>query len=131
MNRLLAPLLFGIAGAASAAPPYPAPSWPGVGRVLEVDFGNIVFEARFNRDGRTMTFTERASYPETPAVTVEYTAIEVAPDVYMLSWTREQPRASVVNIQNWSNGRTFSGMTTAELHLVRLQGSFRVIDALP
>lgn len=132
MNHpLLVPLLLGSALGASTATASPPPSYPGTGRILEVDFGDVVYEARFERDGRTLTFRDMSAYPAPPPVTVAYEAVEVAPRVYMLSWSKENPRATVVHIQNWNDNRVFSGMTTAEAELVRLRGSMRIIDELP
>lgn len=132
MDRMLASSLPGIGRSTTPALPASAQSYPGTGKVMEVDFGNMVFEAHFEPDGRTMRFQEMFPDPSAPLVTVEYKSVEIAPKIYMLSWIKQPPpRASVVHIQNWNDNQVFSGMTTTDIELIRLQGHFKVLRNLP
>ncbi|WP_309686903.1 hypothetical protein [Stenotrophomonas sp. SORGH_AS_0321] len=75
---------------------HPDRPYPGIGRVVEVDFGENVFELRFDKDGRTMTYVGIRGPELGETETVAYTAIATAPDQYLLYWTEPVHRATVV-----------------------------------
>ena len=79
---IMSTLLGFSAAAALASPPpqtHPDHPYPGIGRVVELDFGENAYELRFERDGRTMTYVGIRGPEEGETETVEYTAIATAP----------------------------------------------------
>lgn len=114
------------AALASPVPPFhPATPYPGIGRVIEVDYGENVFEQRFEKDGRTMTFVGIRGPEQGETETVEYTAIATAPGQYLLYWTEPVHRITVVQIQDWHGRRVYANVTSEALEFTHLSGTLR------
>lgn len=125
---ILSTLLGFSAAAALASPPpqtHPDHPYPGIGRVVELDFGENAYELRFERDGRTMTYVGIRGPEEGETETVEYTAIATAPDHYLLYWIEPVHRATVAQVQDWFKDRVYTNITSEGLEFTNLSGSLR------
>lgn len=56
-----------------------------LGKVFQVNVGDIEYELDFS-DNKTMTFTGIGADSQEDTDTVEYTAIKIRPQVYMVYW---------------------------------------------
>ena len=125
---IVSTLLALTAATALASPtPQTQPDRPyaGIGRVVEVDFGENVFELRFEKDGRTMTYVGIRGPELGETETVEYTAIATAPDQYLLYWTETVHQATVVQVQDWYRRRAYTNITGEGLEFIHLSGTLR------
>jgi hypothetical protein len=128
-KKIIMGTLLGLSAAAALASPtpqtHPAPPYPGIGRVVELDFGENVYQLRFEKDGRTMTYVGIRGPEAGETETVEYTAIATAPDQYLLYWTEPVHRATVAQVQDWYGRRVYTNITSEGLEFTNLSGVLR------
>lgn len=106
-----------------------ASAFPVIERKAEVDFGGEYrFELNFHNE-HSMTFTglvQRAGgRPMTD--TVEYTAVEVAPQVWMVYWT-EKDNTHVVHIEDYGNGVAWTNISAPDGSFTNLKGTIKLMD---
>lgn len=104
---------------------YPDRPYPGIGRVVELDFGEDSYELRFEEDGRTMTYVCTRGPEQGETETVQYTAIATAPDHYLLYWIEPVHRATVAQVQDWFADRVYTNITSEGLEFTNLSGTLR------
>ncbi|PKF73620.1 MBL fold metallo-hydrolase [Chryseobacterium sp. PMSZPI] len=75
--------------------------YPAIGRKVEVDFGAVKFRLDF-KDNKTMTFIGTAGSSKNSTDTVEYTAVEVAKNVFMVYWHEPHLGFNVTHIQDYN-----------------------------
>ncbi len=105
-----------------------AGAFPVIGRKAEVNFGGeYIFELNFH-DERTMTFTGLVARAEGRPVTdtVHYTAVEVAPNVYMVYWT-EKDNTHVVHVEDFGAGVAYTNIAAPDGSFTNLKGTLRLI----
>lgn len=121
--------LLGLTAAAALASPtpqtHPDHRYPGIGRVVELDFGEDSYELRFEEDGRTMTYVCTRGPEQGETETVQYTAIATAPDHYLLYWIEPVHRATVAQVQDWFADRVYTNITSERLEFTNLSGTLR------
>lgn len=103
-------------------------AFPAICRKAEVNFGGeYLFELDF-RNEHTMTFrglVERAGgRPITD--TVEYTAVQVAPEVYMVYWT-EHDNTHVVHVEDFGRGVAYTNISAPDGSFANLRGTLRLL----
>lgn len=103
-----------------------APLFPAVGRKLRVDFGQVVFELSFT-DNLNMTFVGIEGAFTGVTDTVAYTAINVAPQVWMVYWTEPHVGGNVAQVQNYSSGRIWTNFTLRDHSFTNLAGSLTLL----
>lgn len=74
--------------------------YPGVGRWVTADFSPTVFDLEF-KDNKMLYFIQTAGEGTGYEDTMEYTAVETAPGVYMVHW-QEANGIAVLHVQNWN-----------------------------
>ena len=103
-------------------------AFPVIGRKAEVNFGGeYVFELDFH-DERTMTFTGLVARAEGRLITdtVRYTAVEVAPNVYMVYWT-EKDNTHVVHVEDFGHGVVYTNIAAPNGSFTNLKGTLKII----
>lgn len=103
-------------------------NYPAVGHVYEARFGELAYHLDFKSDGKTMTFTSvgNATPVADPVVTVEYTATEVAPGVFMVYW-REPDGSTVVHVEDFNQNKVFTNITLPNHDFLNYQGTFNLV----
>ena len=101
-------------------------NFPAVGHVYEAIFGALACHLDFSTDGKTMEFssTGTAAPVAEPVVTVEYTAKEVAPGVFMVYW-KEPDGSTVVHVEDFNQDKVFTNITLPDHQFLNLEGSFK------
>jgi glyoxylase-like metal-dependent hydrolase (beta-lactamase superfamily II) len=102
--------------------------FPVIGRKAEVDFGGeYLFELSF-ADNHTMTFRGlRPRAAGRPVLeTVRYTAVEVAPQVYMVYWT-EKDNTRVVHVEDFAGGVVYTNIAAPDGSFTNLRGTLKLI----
>jgi hypothetical protein len=81
--------------------------FPAIGHVYEANFndGMILVHLDFAQDGSHMTFSDAGSTMPgmKPAETITYTAVEVRPQVFLVSW-QEKDKMTVVHLEDFEKG---------------------------
>ena len=104
-------------------------AFPPLGRKAEVDFGGeYLFELDFTVPGM-MTF--RGLKPRADGRlltdTVKYTAVQVAPRVYMVYWT-ERNNTHVVHVEDYGGGVAYTNIVAPDGSFTNLRGKLRLLE---
>ncbi len=103
-------------------------AFPAIARKAEVDFGGeFDFELDFHNE-HTMTFTGLKPRAEgRPATdTVEYKAVEVAMNVYMVYWT-ERDNTHVVHVEDFGQGVAYTNIAAPDGSFTNLKGTLKIL----
>jgi glyoxylase-like metal-dependent hydrolase (beta-lactamase superfamily II) len=104
-------------------------AFPAICRKAEVNFGGEYdFELNFH-DERSMTFTGLVARSEGRPMTdtVQYTAVEVAPKVYMVYWT-ESDNTHVVHVEDFGQGVAYTNISAPDGSFTNLRGTLKLLD---
>lgn len=123
LSTLLSSIAF-VAFSADAPDTLAKRRYPGVGRIIEVDFDGNAYELRFAWDGRTMTFTGVRGKDIGNTETVEYKAVATAYGQYMVYWQEPIFRANVVHVQNWLTHEVYTNISEENLVFNNWAGTF-------
>lgn len=106
----------------------PASTYPAIGHAYEARFGDLAYHLDFAADGRNMTFTSvgGAAPVAQPVVHVEYTATEVAPDVFMVYWT-EPDGSTVTHVEDFARETVHTNITLPDHSFLNYTGTFRKV----
>ncbi|MDR1729071.1 MAG: hypothetical protein LBR52_00195 [Prevotellaceae bacterium] len=103
-------------------------AFPPIARQIEVDFGGEYHFKLDFKDERTMTFRalkERGG-GRLMTDTVQYTAIEIAPLVYLVYWT-EADNTHVVQIQDYGQGVVWTNIAAPDSSFTNLKGTLKLL----
>ncbi|WP_455466168.1 MoaF-related domain-containing protein [Bartonella sp. B39] len=80
-----------------------------IGKAAEVNFGGAVFELNFY-DNRKMSFKGTSGVFKSTEDLVEYTAIEVSKNVFMVCWHDPKINSNVVHVQDWNTRAVYNNI---------------------
>lgn len=82
-------------------------AFPALGQTLETQFQTLgTIQLNFNRDGKTLVISAANQAPET----VQYTAKEVAKNVFLLYWHEPNSKRNVVQIHDYNNNTIYTNI---------------------
>jgi hypothetical protein len=84
--------------------PFAQEAFPATGNVYEVTFGDRPFRVDFDTNGKQMTFTR----PDGSGDTVQYTAVEIRPNVFMVYWTEPKSGTHVTHVEDFERGMVYA-----------------------
>lgn len=99
--------------------------YPPVGKTAEVNFDGAVFELRFT-DHRTMSFKGLSGTFKGAEDTVEYTAVEVAKNIFMVYWHEPRAGANVVHVQDWNTGTVYTNIAMKDNSFIHMKGTIKI-----
>lgn len=99
--------------------------YPPIGKTAEVNFEGTIFELHF-KDNRTMSFEGTSGMFKGIKDTVEYTAIEVSRNVFMVYWHEPQGGYNVVHVQNWNTGTVYTNIAAKDNSFTHLKGTIKI-----
>ncbi|KIC85300.1 MBL fold metallo-hydrolase [Pantoea agglomerans] len=102
-----------------------ASAYPPIGKTAEVNFGGTVFKLHF-KDNKVMSFEGLAGAFKDVKDTVEYTAIEVSKNVFMVYWHEPNTKYNVVHLQDWNNGTVYTNIAGADSSFIHLKGTIKI-----
>lgn len=100
--------------------------YPAIGRKVEVDFGTGKFLLDFN-DNKTMMFTGTAGGSKNSTDTVEYTAVEVAKNVFMVYWHEPKLGSNVTHIQDYNKNIVYTNIADPDGSFKHLKGTIKIV----
>lgn len=100
---------------------YVASPYPPIGKTAEAAFGGTVYRLDF-KDDKTMSFVE-TSRPNGIVDTVQYTAVEVARNVFMVYWHEPSHHISVVHVQDWNDGIVYTNIARPDGSFSNIKGT--------
>lgn len=99
-----------------------ASPYPPVGRVAVVDFGGAKFRLHFVND-KTMSFEDISGAFQGVKDTVQYTAIEVSRNVFMVYWHEPSTGSNVVHLQDWNTGTAWTNIAAKDGSFLHYKGT--------
>ncbi len=99
-------------------------SFPAPGHVYEINFGDRQFRVKFDTDGKTMTYTR----PDGSGDTVQYTAIEIRPRVFMVYWAELKSGNRVVHVEDFERGVVFGNTATTNGTFIHSKGTLKRVE---
>lgn len=100
--------------------------YPPIGKIAEVNFGDsAVFDLHF-RDNLTMSFEGTSGAFKGVKDTVEYIAVEVSTNVFMVYWHEPHGGSNVVHVQDWNTGTVYTNISAKDHSFVHLKGTIRI-----
>ncbi|EIY5154410.1 MBL fold metallo-hydrolase [Klebsiella variicola] len=107
------------------APWHVASPYPPIGKIAEVNFDGIVFELHFT-DNKTMSFEGTAGAFKGVKDTVEYKAVEISKNVFMVYWHEPNTGSNVVHVQDWNTGTVYTNISGKDNSFTHLTGSIKI-----
>lgn len=102
-------------------------AYPLIGKKAQADFGgDFVFELDFI-DNKHMTFVGVKGTQEGVTDNVIYTAIEVAPNIYMVYWIEPSTNTHVVHVQDFNRGIVYTNISNPDGTFINLKGTIRLV----
>ena len=93
-----------------------------IGRTLKVDFGTTPVELKF-LDNRRMTFGGATDADKEVPRALNYTAVEVSPNVFMVQWQAPHSTgAPVVQVHNYGTQQAYTNIANKDGSVVNLRG---------
>lgn len=99
--------------------------YPPIGKKVVVNFGVYVFELNF-KDNKHMTFTSLAGETKGYTEDVEYTAVEVSPNVFMVYWKELKTNTNVIHLQNYNTHQVWTNIASKDASFIHLNGTIKV-----
>ena len=99
--------------------------YPPIGKLATVDFGGVAFELDFT-DNRTMSFKDTSGAFDGISETVEYTAVEVSGNVFMVYWHEPKSGSNVVHVQDWNTSTAWTNIAAKDGSFTNLKGTIKL-----
>jgi hypothetical protein len=105
-------------------------NFPAPGHLYQAVFANglIVVDLDFNSDGKQMTFRDAGSTMPgmKPFETVNYTAIQVRPQVYLVYW-QEIDKMTLVHLEDFERGLIHTHITSPAADFYQFSGTLKQV----
>lgn len=102
-------------------------SFPAIGKKMQVKFGNNIFELNF-KDNQYMSFEGLSGQFKGDRDNVQYTAIEIRPQVYMVYWHEPASVTNVVHIEDFKNKLVYTNIAAKDGSFVHLKGTLQLLN---
>ncbi|MCJ7934832.1 MAG: MBL fold metallo-hydrolase [Chryseobacterium sp.] len=100
--------------------------FPAIGKKVEVDFGTVKFLLDF-KDNKTMTFVGTAGSSKNSTDTVQYTAVEIAKNIFMVYWHEPNLGFNVTHIQDYNKNIVYSNIAGPDGTFTHPKGSLKIL----
>jgi len=100
--------------------------YPAIGHKVEVDFGTLKFILDF-KDNKEMSFTGVSENVKGNTDTVQYTAVEVAKNVFMVYWHEPKLGSNVTHIQDYNKNIIYTNIAETNGSFTHLKGTLKIL----
>ncbi|NIG98215.1 MAG: hypothetical protein G5701_03070 [Serratia symbiotica] len=97
-----------------------------LGKVVQVNVGDIEYKLDFP-DNKTMTFTGIGADSLDDTETVEYTAIKIRPQVYLVYWHEPKSGDNFVHIEDYLRGEVYTNIAIKDGGFTHLKGRLKTV----
>lgn len=98
----------------------------GEGKIVQVTFGDFAFRLDFT-DDHTMTLTGNGPASQGITDTVQYTAVEIRPQVYMVYWHEDRDGDNVTHVQDFKRGIVYTNIASPDGSFTHLKGQIKIV----
>lgn len=102
-------------------------SFPGIGKKMRVKFGNTAFELNF-KDNKNMSFLGLSGAFKGERDNVQYTAIEIRPQVYMVYWHEPASVTNVVHVEDFEHKLVYTNIAAKDGSFTHLKGTLQLLN---
>ncbi|CAI1624975.1 Uncharacterised protein [Serratia proteamaculans] len=96
------------------------------GKIVQVTFGEFAFKLDFT-DDKTMTFTGIGASTQGVTDTVQYTAVEIRPEVYMVYWSEPKSGDNVTHVEDFQRGEVYTNIASKDGSFTHLKGQLKIV----
>ncbi|BAX63801.1 MBL fold metallo-hydrolase [Burkholderia stabilis] len=100
--------------------------FPAAGKTARVQFGDTVFDLHF-KDDKTMSFIGTAGQFKDVTDTVQYTAREIRPQVYMVYWHEPGTGSNVVHVEDFGRGTVDTNIALKDGRFLHMSGTLKLV----
>lgn len=100
--------------------------YPAIGNKVEVDFGTFKFILDF-KDNKEMTFTGVSGNVKGNTDTIQYTAVEVAKNIFMVYWHEPKLGSNVTHIQDYNQNIIYTNIAETNGSFTHLKGTLKIL----
>ncbi|CAI0803513.1 MoaF-related domain-containing protein [Serratia entomophila] len=97
-----------------------------VGKIVQVTFGDFAFKLDFT-DDKTMTFTGIGEASQGVTDTVQYTAVEIRPQLYMVYWHEPKSGDNVTHVEDYQRGEVYTNIAGKDGSFTHLKGQLKIV----
>ena len=102
-----------------------ASAYPPIGKTAQVNFDGTIFNLHF-KDNKTMSLEGTAGTFNGISDSVEYTAIEISKNIFMVYWHEPAVGANVVHVQDWNLGSVYTNISGKDGSFTHLKGTIKI-----
>ncbi len=102
-------------------------SFPAIGKKMRVRFDNNIFELNF-KDNQNMSFEGLSGQFKGDHDNVQYTAIEIRPQVYMVYWHEPASITNVVHVEDFKNKLVYTNIAAKDGSFMHLKGTLQLLN---
>lgn len=96
--------------------------YPAIGHQMEADFGTLKFTLDF-KNNKEMSFTGISGNMDK----VQYTAVEVAKNVFMVYWHEPKAGSNVTHIQDYNKNIVYTNIAETDGTFKHLKGTLKIL----
>lgn len=100
--------------------------YPPIGHRVEVSFGTFKFLLNF-KDNKTMSFVGTEGESKGITDTVQYTAVEVAKNIFMVYWHEPKSGMNVTHIQDYNKNIVYTNIAGKDGSFKNLKGTLNIV----
>ncbi|WP_228428578.1 MoaF-related domain-containing protein [Chryseobacterium daecheongense] len=100
--------------------------YPAIGHKVEANFNGLKFILDF-KDNKTMTFIGVEGTLKGATDTVQYTAVEVAKNIFMVYWHEPKRGDNVTHVQDYNNNIVYTNISGADGSFLHLKGTLNIV----
>ncbi|KMQ67720.1 metallo-beta-lactamase [Chryseobacterium sp. FH2] len=100
--------------------------YPAIGRKVEVNFNGTKFVLNF-KDNKTMSLIGTEGSVKGITDTVQYTAVEVAKNVFMVYWYESKHGDNVTHVQDYNKNIVYSNIATKDGSFTHVKGRLTIL----
>ena len=97
--------------------------YPAIGNTVEVNFGKMSFVLNF-KNNKQMSFKGQSGVTDS----VEYTATEIAKNIFMVCWHEPNVGDNVVHIQDFNQGIVYTNIASKNGAFLQLKGTMKIMN---
>lgn len=103
-----------------------AADFPAAGKAVEVVFGDAIIDLNF-KDLNILSIYCRSGIFKGITETVQYTAVKIRPQVYMVYWHEPDSKLNVVHVEDFEHGTVHTNVAYPDGKFVHFKGSIKIV----
>ena len=103
-----------------------AADFPAAGKAVEAVFGDAIIDFNF-KDLTTLSIYCRSGIFKGITEVVQYTAVKIRPQVYMVYWHEPDSKLNVVHVEDFEHGTVYTNVSYPDGKFVHFKGTIKIV----